>query len=280
MTAGRIQNNLSDESRQLWAYRSLKEHIVLMDWDSKDGNLHKPIVILKNILLNWDPDVEYKNPILILSGGYSGFMDFYPFFTTKLVIRRPKVDNEMEIVNIQDIEYSTVQDVPMKDERIFHQPTSKIPRIDRSSKAAAEKLYTKQFLQEKEKLLDQSLLNEQIILDKITELNDENVQKYNGDEAKLQEARLNINNERMELEDQQEELLRMKLENDRMKQQLDEEIAKHQQFRMSVDSTINEEIEKRIAEKERLEMELRERRKKEANEVAEKRRRESEVCLL
>lgn len=281
MSAGTIQSKLSDESKALWGYRSVKEQVILMDWESDDENISQPISILKNILLNWDPDVEYENPILILSGGYGGFMDFYPALTTKNINRRPKkFDTAMEIVNLEEIEYSTFHEVPMRDDRIF-QPMNNVPQIDRSSKAAAEKLYsTEQLLQEREKLLDRSLLNEQNILDKITELKDENIQKYDGDEEKLHEAELNINNERMELEDQQEELLRIKLDYDRIQQQLKEEIAKNEQYRMDVDSTINAEIEKRIAEKERQAEELREKRKREAHEVVEKKRRESEVSFI
>lgn len=281
MSAGTIQSKLSDESKALWGYRSVKEEIILMDWDSEDGSLNRSISILKNILLNWDPDVVYKNPILILHGGYGGFMDFYPTLTTKSLYKRPnKFNATMEVVNLEDIEYTTVDEVPMRDERIF-QPMSNVPSIDRSSKAAAVKLYNpEQILQAKEQLMDQSLINEQNILDKITELKDENIQKYNGDEAKLHEAQLNINNERMEMEDKQEDLLRMKLGYDRIQQQLQEEIAKNEHYRMTIDSTINAEIEKRIAEKERQAEEMREKRKREANEVAEKRRRESEVSLL
>lgn len=278
MSAGTVQSKLSDESKQLWAYRSVKEEIILMDWESEAKNLdpRSPISILKNILLNWDPDVEYKNPILMLNGGYSGFMVFYPTLTTNIVNRRPLKHESMEYVNLEDIEYSNIHEVPMRDERIFHQMNN-VPMIDRSSKAAAEKLYNSEELQqEREKLLDQSLLNEQHILDKITELKDENIHKYNGDEAKLEEARLNINNERMELEDKQEELQQMKIRYDQLQQQLLEEKAKNEQILMNVDSTINAEIEKRIAEKERIEDELRVKRKREA-EVVEKKQRELEV---
>lgn len=276
MSAGTIQSKLSHESKALWAYRSVKEDIILMDWDSIAEQLHSPIATLKDILLKWDPDVDYKNPIQILNGGFGDFMDFYPTLTTNSLSRRPRKVDSIEMVNLEDIEYSNIHEVPMRDDRIFHQMNN-VPLIDRSSKAAAEKVYNSEELQEKrEKLVDESLLNEQTILDKMTELKDENIQKYNGDEAKLEEARLNINNERMELEDKQEELQQLKLQYDQIQQQLLEEKAKNEQFRMNVDSTVNAEIEKRIAEKERIEDELRVKRKKEA-EVMERRQRELEV---
>lgn len=274
MSAGTIQGKLSAESKVLFAYRSVKEKIILMDWDSRYENLdpRSPIATLKSILLNWDPDVKYENPILILRDGYGGFMDYYPTFTTNIINRRPWKLGNVDVVNLEDIEYSNIHEVPMKDERIFQQ-IGNVPMVDRSSKAAAEKLYNSEELQqEREKLLDQSLLNEQNIIDKITELEDENIHKYNGDEAKLEEARLNINNERMELEDKQEELQQMKLRYDQLQQQFLEEKAKNEQFLMDVDSTVNAEIEKRIAEKERTEEELRIKRKKEAEVMARKQR--------
>lgn len=275
MSAGTIQNELSDESKVLWGYRKVKEQIILMDWDSDNGNVNAPIATLKNILLQWDPDVKYNNPILMLAGGYGGFMDFYPTLTTNSSIRRPRKVASIEMVNLEDIEYSNIHEVPMRDDRIFQQMNN-VPMIDRSSKAAAERLYNTEELQyEREKLVDQSLLNEQNILDKITELKDENLHKYDGDVAKLEEARLNINNERMELEDKQEELQQMKLQIHQLQEQVLAEKAKNEE-KMNVD--INAEVEKRIAEKERIAEVLRLKRKMEA-EAMEKRQRELEVRL-
>lgn len=275
MSAGTIQNELSDESKVLWGYRKVKEQIILMDWDSDNGNVNAPIATLKNILLQWDPDVKYNNPILMLAGGYGGFMDFYPTLTTNSSTRRPRKVASIEMVNLEDIEYSNIHEVPMRDDRIFQQMNN-VPMIDRSSKAAAERLYNTEELQyEREKLVDQSLLNEQNILDKITELKDENLHKYDGDVAKLEEARLNINNERMELEDKQEELQQMKLQIHQLQEQVLAEKAKNEE-KMNVD--INAEVEKRIAEKERIAEVLRLKRKMEA-EAMEKRQRELEVRL-
>lgn len=274
MSAGTIQSQLSSESKTMWAYRSVKEQVLLMDWDSKAGKFNKPLVTLKNILENWDPDVTYRNPIMVLDGGYGEFMDYYPSYTTNSVNRRPKVET-VEEVNLDDVEYSSLHEVPMRDERIFHQPDD-IPIIDRSSKAAAEKKYSN--LQEKrEQLVDDSLMIEEQLLDKISELNEESIHKYHGDEAKYEEARLNINNERMELEDKQEELKQLKLKFDNLHQQLQEEKAKHEQYRMDVDSSVNAEVEKRIAEKERMEIDMRAKRKREAELVELRRQREMEV---
>lgn len=260
----------------MWAYRSIKENIILIDWDSENSNLNAPISTLKNILLHWDPDVHYKNPILILNGGYGGFMDFYPTLTTNSRNLRLRKRFELEAVNLDDIEYSNIHEVPMRDDRIFHHQLKDVPTIDRSSKAAAEKLYSEELQHKREKLLDEQIDNEKNLLNKIMELKNEDIQKYNGDERLLEEARLNINHERIQLEDKQEELEQLKLNYDRLQQQFQAEQAAHERFRMDVDITMNAEIEKRIAEKEAKENELRVKRKKEA-ELIEKRELELEV---
>lgn len=52
MSAGKIQTELSQEGKELWASRSLKDYIVLMDWNSSARNLKTPIKTLQNILLS------------------------------------------------------------------------------------------------------------------------------------------------------------------------------------------------------------------------------------
>ncbi|KAJ6634713.1 Ubiquitin carboxyl-terminal hydrolase 8, partial [Pseudolycoriella hygida] len=272
MTAGTIQGKLSTESKTLWAYRNIKEQVILMDWDSACNKLNGKITILKKILLNWDPDVEYKNPILILNNGYEGFMTFYPASTTKVINRNHWKNQTME-VRLEDIEYSNINEVPMKSDYIFHHQTNNVPVIDRSSKAAAEKLYNSDDLQkEKEKLLDESIHNEQQILNKITELKDQNIQNYNGDEAMLEEVRQQLQNERMELEDRQKEL------EDRQKE-LEEWKIKYNLLSRELDEekVKNVENQKRIAEKERMEEELRMKRQKESVDM-DKRQRELEMA--
>lgn len=50
MSAGKIQYELSKESKKLWASRSIKQYIILMDWNSTSKNLDNQIATLKTIL--------------------------------------------------------------------------------------------------------------------------------------------------------------------------------------------------------------------------------------
>lgn len=52
MSAGKIQTELSQEGKELWGSRSLKDYIVLMDWNSGAHIQKTPIKTLKNILLS------------------------------------------------------------------------------------------------------------------------------------------------------------------------------------------------------------------------------------
>lgn len=52
MSAGKIQSELSLDGRMLWASRSTKDHVILMDWNSGGMNIQQPLLILKDILLN------------------------------------------------------------------------------------------------------------------------------------------------------------------------------------------------------------------------------------
>lgn len=53
MTAGRIQQGLSLEDKKLWASRDIKEHVVLIDWNSTgtQPTINTPMYILKDILV-------------------------------------------------------------------------------------------------------------------------------------------------------------------------------------------------------------------------------------
>lgn len=52
MSAGKIQSELNDDGKQLWASRSIKDHVVLMDWNSTfPADIKPTILILKSILL-------------------------------------------------------------------------------------------------------------------------------------------------------------------------------------------------------------------------------------
>lgn len=52
MSAVKIQTELSQEGKELWGSRSIKDYVVLIDWDSGAYNQKTPIKTLKNILIS------------------------------------------------------------------------------------------------------------------------------------------------------------------------------------------------------------------------------------
>lgn len=50
MTAGSIQQALSPDGKRMWGSRSIKDHVLLLDWNSSAGAIGSTIDTLKLIL--------------------------------------------------------------------------------------------------------------------------------------------------------------------------------------------------------------------------------------
>ncbi|EDV93611.1 GH18183 [Drosophila grimshawi] len=146
MSAGKLQALLSSSDKASWASRSVKESVVLMDWNSKDAQStsNTAIVTLLDILKNWDPDVTYRAPIQILEGGYEYFIMMYPTHSTNPSVQAPQQNNN-DIDTIDDIEYPSISDITMKEDILNgseNVPKHKQrPSINRASKPAALRAY-------------------------------------------------------------------------------------------------------------------------------------------
>ncbi|XP_001359977.2 ubiquitin carboxyl-terminal hydrolase 8 isoform X1 [Drosophila pseudoobscura] len=141
MSAGKLQARLSSTAKASWASRSVKESVVLMDWNSKDAQpaANTPIATLLDILKNWDPDVTYRAPIQIVDGGYEYFIMMYPTHCTNPSVQAPKQNNN-DMETIDDIEYPSINDISMKED-ISPRDFSPRPDINRASKQAALRTY-------------------------------------------------------------------------------------------------------------------------------------------
>lgn len=166
MSAGRLQARLSSSAKASWASRSVKESVVLMDWNSKDvqsatGTAIATLLdILKNvskfdininllslfiifILMQWDPDVTYRSPIQILEGGYEYFIMMYPTHCTNPSVQAPQQNNN-DIELIDDVEYPSINDITMKED-IINSPDFKKkpgrPSINRANKPTSLRAY-------------------------------------------------------------------------------------------------------------------------------------------
>ncbi|XP_055902298.1 ubiquitin carboxyl-terminal hydrolase 8 [Eupeodes corollae] len=163
ISAGKLQDKLDNASKLLWAARSIKEQVVLMDWNCNTANPppNSPIAILRDILQMWDPDVVYKSPIKILEKGYEYYILMYPSQCTNPSVQAPRVEEQETF--IEEIEYPSILDITMKDDQRKDNNNTSVqkPSIDRSSKKAAIKTYGER--QSMDILRDQELVAEKAL---------------------------------------------------------------------------------------------------------------------
>ncbi|XP_033165064.1 ubiquitin carboxyl-terminal hydrolase 8 [Drosophila mauritiana] len=140
MSAGRLQARLSSSAKASWASRSVKDSVVLMDWNTKDAQpaTNTAISTLLDILKNWDPDVTYRAPIQIVEGGYEYFIMMYPTHCTNPSVQAPQQNNN-DIETIDDIEYPSIHDITMKED-ISAKDFRPRPDFNRANKPAATRV--------------------------------------------------------------------------------------------------------------------------------------------
>lgn len=116
------------------------------------------------MLLQWDPDVKYSNPIQIVEGGYEAFMIMYPMMTSNPNYER-RVPTELYVDLVLDIEYPDISFIKMKNDTISDKSPFKNqtrPSFDRRTKPTAMKHYEEKkpidsLVKEKEQLTDNAL---------------------------------------------------------------------------------------------------------------------------
>ncbi|XP_055300839.1 ubiquitin carboxyl-terminal hydrolase 8 [Sitodiplosis mosellana] len=162
-----LSREIAPNRQSLWNARDKMDLVVLIDEDTSDSkststNTSKPIWTLRNILLNWDPDMQYKS-VLLLDGGFQKFGLVYPMWVTNPKYK-PKSTDAPAIPAVSDIEYPNLGDIKMKP-KPTEQPSSNVPRIDRSNKPIfgqksieqQQPINSVSIVQEREKILDQIL---------------------------------------------------------------------------------------------------------------------------
>uniref|UniRef100_A0A1B0CIJ8 ubiquitinyl hydrolase 1 n=1 Tax=Lutzomyia longipalpis TaxID=7200 RepID=A0A1B0CIJ8_LUTLO len=264
MTAGKMYHALSPAERILWDSRGEMECIVLIDWSTRGKNpiRNTPLWYLKDILENWDPDVNYK-VLVILDGGYEDYLLRYPMQTTNPRAQPPVTIKEDEGL-LEEIEYPTIGDIVMKKDTFGGEGR---PNVDRGSKAAAVVTYEQKekmmqdILQQQEKIAEKVLTveKERLNAEKVwDELNEIKKQKVVADEENIaqqtreQELIYSI----MQFENQQRDYM---AENERLKRQLGEMEAALEEA--TVARIQNKDRERKRLQEEREQMEA-EREKK------------------
>ncbi|KAH8294966.1 hypothetical protein KR018_004837 [Drosophila ironensis] len=275
MSAGKLQARLGSSAKASWAARSVKDSVVLMDWNTKDAqpaantaiatlldilknvNITIPHVriIYKTIYLQWDPDVTYRSPITIVEGGYEYFIMMYPTHCTNPSVQAPKQNNN-DIDTIDDIEYPSIYDITMRED-INSRDFKARPDINRASKQAALRTYEQvqpkpsaqakpiaEIVREQEEFLQLAEQND-AQLDNAFELWKR--QTAQGDAVENQELHYKI----LQLESRQQDFI---LENHRLRDEVTryKEQLKTEQKISSKDVEAARSVESKIQERQRL----------------------------
>jgi ubiquitin carboxyl-terminal hydrolase 8 len=164
MTESKVKTNLPNESKVFWEMRKSRPIIVFVDWSSVSFSRNSPIWHLREILVEWDQDIESdkKPEMILLEGGYERWLMTYPMKCSNPHVRVPK-ENAINAPSMDGIEYPNLEDIIMKD-------TSKsTPMIDRSTKSNAVKNYEanlsqSELLERKELLMNKSMQNDRELL--------------------------------------------------------------------------------------------------------------------
>ncbi|XP_034486104.1 ubiquitin carboxyl-terminal hydrolase 8 isoform X2 [Drosophila innubila] len=273
MSAGRLQARLSSSAKASWASRSVKESVVLMDWNSKEAQPadNTAIATLLDILKNWDPDVTYRAPIQLLEGGYQHFIMMYPTHCTNPSVQRPQQNNNV-IDTIDDIEYPSISDITMKED-ILNAEDSKDkqrPSINRANKPTTlrtnEPAHQNYQFQEQINPINEIMLRQEELLEK-AQINDMLLDKeskkwrlLHADGETLTGGNQELNYNLLQLESKAEDY---KIENcrlrDKLKRYKEEQPPQELQNYDETTKQIESKIEERLKLDERHELERLER---------------------
>ncbi|XP_076045336.1 ubiquitin specific protease 8 isoform X2 [Oratosquilla oratoria] len=90
LTAGKIQNSLSESAKNLWAsQRHNVEYLIICDWFTEKEPLPPPLQALVDAMVKWDPGKKYKSQPLLLHGGYDMWRVMYPIESTNPRVNPP-----------------------------------------------------------------------------------------------------------------------------------------------------------------------------------------------
>ncbi|XP_037952640.1 ubiquitin carboxyl-terminal hydrolase 8-like [Teleopsis dalmanni] len=288
LSAGKLQDKLDNESKKFWSARSIKDQVVLMDWNCREAtpNKTKSIAVLQDILQNWDPDCIYRSPIKIVDGGYEFFIMMYPTLCTNPTVQSPH-HNQQNNDMIDDIEYPSIHDITMKDDMRpfsrsplnFNQYTNSVvstnqerPFIDRSSKTAALKTYN-----EKQKAIVEIMKEHDELVEK-AQANDEQLeqaqQKWNTvtNVNKLSTAEQQLLYNIWQLESAAEDY---RIENNRLRDELEnyKRLDRETEKAPAIENEKIEEVTKKIETK------IQERQKVDEQHEREKKQRETQLAI-
>ncbi|XP_050395698.1 ubiquitin carboxyl-terminal hydrolase 8 [Patella vulgata] len=142
-----IEKDLPAESISLWSKRGSVDHIILLDWNStlEMAKVGTTLNTLKDALFKYDSKFILKSEPLILEGGYSNWLLYYPMKTTNPHIDRP-ILTAKDPLALLDFDYPKFEDEeikPKQSQPVLQKETPspsnseknfEFPQFDRSTK--------------------------------------------------------------------------------------------------------------------------------------------------
>uniref|UniRef100_K9INV5 Ubiquitin carboxyl-terminal hydrolase 8 n=1 Tax=Desmodus rotundus TaxID=9430 RepID=K9INV5_DESRO len=123
ITASRIEENLPDDSKDIWKKRGNVHYVVLLDWFSstKDLQVGTTLRSLKDALFKWESKTVLRNEPLVLEGGYENWLLCYPQYTTNAKVTPPSRGKTEEVSISLNFTY------PSLEESVPSKPTAQMP---------------------------------------------------------------------------------------------------------------------------------------------------------
>ncbi|ESO95142.1 hypothetical protein LOTGIDRAFT_215305 [Lottia gigantea] len=286
-TCNRIEKELSEEYKSLWLQRGNVDHIILLDWNStlSTTTVGTTLNTLKDALFKYDSKFILKSEPLILEGGYSQWLLYYPMLTTNPHINRPQptVKEPLALfVNQNNLYPSVSSDLKpsgIKNTNIAQSPKSQIP--SNSASNSVKTLPSDNLPEETDSKNSQSVKQLEEELKKIENL-EKIRKKQEKDVADLMRMKRNLqedlkkeksNQDEMRIKEKEEEELRKKeierLEQELQDKQEEENLQQEREKQRKLDQIKQQQKE---AEEERRRQEE-QRQKEEREQIAQERQR-------
>ncbi|KAG8192284.1 hypothetical protein JTE90_002109 [Oedothorax gibbosus] len=114
-TAAKLESILPQASLGEWYKRESADHIVILDFDSKDDKHQSShIDVLKQAMVKWVQRCTLKKPPMVLEGGYKDFMLKYPMYTTQALnfesFAEPRRSSIITEALVSEIEYPNLDE--------------------------------------------------------------------------------------------------------------------------------------------------------------------------
>ncbi|KAG5681428.1 hypothetical protein PVAND_010865 [Polypedilum vanderplanki] len=258
MSITKLQEKIPNNSKVFWEMRKNRPIIVFVDWFSITFSRNTPPWHLRNLINEYDQEIEKKPEMLLLEGGYERWIDTYPMKCTDPKVLVPR-SLENVTPHLGEIEYPNIEDIIMKDSSI----QNGILSIDRSTKNNAimsyeKNLSTSELLEKKEKLLNKSLHNESQLMKLEHDYNEVSLNKENEEDVSKQ---VQLRHKIWELDTQQKDIELEQVNIDKVLKKKDTILD----FNTNMSKV--EDLEQQLA-KQKAERELNKKRQQEALRIA------------